>query len=514
MPPKKNVDVSIAPISATKTEDLVADPLDDKELRSALGRDAKIVPYHDLSRYTNINQLLPKKKDAAMLLYENRPMDGHWVCLTKNNGEISFFDPYGEVIDKQLQYSKHSAQRVQGEGDTSLQNLLSTSKLPVFFNDYKYQRDGGGVNTCGRHCINFIRYNQKDGLDLEDYNEMMAKTQKETGLPYDELIAKMVPVHIPHPDDDVIVGSARPLDPSLWNEVKAYTRTRFPKWSAYASGFAAKIYKDRGGKWEDDGKGRPLKRWFKEVWKDVGGKDYPTYRPTKRISKATPLTASEVSPTNLRKQTALKRQYRGERNLPPFQGGARTAEEKKAYAREYYRRNREEISRKARAKRYGRPYEPPILYDSPFADEETMMEDKVGQSVLKMLNKKRDDEAKARVDAARAKEEEMMNSIRRQKAEEAEAERKREEANRKQREYQQANREKLNAQQRERYAAERSTVKRIVPKVPPKPNRPSQAKPKAPPRDWAKEIADRLAGLASGEGMSGGSAYEPYWWLK
>ena len=400
MPSKKNVDVSIAPISATKTEDLVADPLDDKELRSALGRDAKIVPYHDLSRYTNINQLLPKKKDAAMLLYENRPMDGHWVCLTKNNGEISFFDPYGEVIDKQLQYSKHSAQRVQGEGDTSLQNLLSTSKLPVFFNDYKYQRDGGGVNTCGRHCINFIRYNQKDGLDLEDYNEMMAKTQKETGLPYDELIAKMVPVHIPHPDDDVIVGSARSL------------------------------------------------------------------------------------------------------------------EEKKAYAREYYRRNREEISRKARAKRYGRPYEPPILYESPFADEETMMEDKVGQSVLKMLNKKRDDEAKARVDAARAKEEEMMNSIRRQKAEEAEAERKREEMNRKQREYQQANRDKLNAQQRERYAAERSTVKRIVPKVPPKPNRPSQAKPKAPPRDWAKEIADRLAGLASGEGMSGGSAYEPYWWLK
>jgi hypothetical protein len=228
---------------------------------------------------------------------------------------------------------------------------------------------------------------------------MMEKTQKKTGLPYDELIAKMVPVHIPHPDDDVIVGSAR------------------------------------------------------------------------------------------------------------------TVEEKKAYAREYYRRNREEISRKARAKRYGRPYEPPILYDSPFADEETMMEDKVGQSVLKMLNKKRDDEAKARVDADRAKATEMMNSIRRQKAEEAEAERKREEANRKQREYQQANRDKLNAQQRERYAAERSTVKRIVPKVPPKPNRPSQAKPKAPPRDWAKEIADRLAGLA-GEGMRGGSAYEPYWWLK
>ena len=102
-------------------------------------------------------------------------MDGHWVAITKNNGEISFFDPYGEVIDKQLKYSNYSKQRVQGEGDTSLHNLLSTSKLPVYFNDYKYQRDGGGVNTCGRHVVNFIRYNLGEGLDLEDYNEMMMK---------------------------------------------------------------------------------------------------------------------------------------------------------------------------------------------------------------------------------------------------------------------------------------------------------------------------------------------------
>lgn len=333
MPPKKNVDVAIAPLSATTTRELVADPLDDKELRAVLGRNAKIVPYHKLSQYRSIDELLPKPKDAAVLLYENRPMDGHWVGISKNNGEISFFDPYGEVIDKQLQYSKYSKERVVGEGDTSLRNLLSTSKLPVYFNDYKYQRDGTGVNTCGRHVSNFIHYNQNEGLDLEDYNEMMMKAQKQTGLPYDELIAKMVPIHIPHPDDAVRVnssadiqaqrglGGARPLNPSLWNEVKAYTRQRFPKWSAYASGFAAKIYKERGGKWEDDGKGRPLKRWFREVWTDVGGKDYPVFRPTKRISKDTPLTASEVSPENLRKQTALKQKIRGERNLPPFVGG-------------------------------------------------------------------------------------------------------------------------------------------------------------------------------------------------
>ena len=335
MPPKKKVEVEIAPLNASITKELVADPLDDKELRAVLGNHAKIVPYHKLSEYSSIDELLPKPKDAVVLLYENRPMDGHWVAITKNKGEISFFDPYGEVIDKQLKYSNYSNQRVQGEGDTSLHNLLSTSKLPVYFNDYKYQRDGGGVNTCGRHVANFIRYNLDEGLDLEDYNEMMMKTQKETGLPYDELIVQMLPIHIPHPDDamrqassaDIAqqrgLGGARPRDPSLWEEVKAYTRTRFPKWSAYASGFASKLYKERGGEWEDDGEGRPLKRWFKEKWEDVGGKDYPVFRPTKRISKDTPLTASEVSPANLRKQTALKQRIKGDKNLPPFMEGGR-----------------------------------------------------------------------------------------------------------------------------------------------------------------------------------------------
>jgi len=323
MPLKKNVvDVNVAPLSASTTKNLVADPLDDKELRAALGNDAKIVPYHDLSKYRDINQLLPKNKDACMLLYENRIMDGHWVCLTKNNGEISFFDPYGEVIDKQLKYSQYSNQRVNGGNDQSLHHLLETSRLPVYYNDFKYQRDGGDVNTCGRHCINFIRYNQQKGLDLEDYNEMMMKAHNKTKLPYDELIAKMVPIHIPHPDDAVqfgMGGGSKPNNLALYEKAKSIVYPRYAKPSAYRSGALAKEYKRLGGTYSDDKGGRPLKRWFQEKWSDVGGEDYPVYRPTKRISKDTPLTASEISPANLRKQTALKQRIRGDRNLPPFE---------------------------------------------------------------------------------------------------------------------------------------------------------------------------------------------------
>ena len=67
MPPKKKVEVEIAPLNASITKELVADPLDDKELRAVLGKHAKIVPYHKLSEYSSIDELLPKPKDAVVL---------------------------------------------------------------------------------------------------------------------------------------------------------------------------------------------------------------------------------------------------------------------------------------------------------------------------------------------------------------------------------------------------------------------------------------------------------------
>lgn len=251
-------------------------------------------------------------------------MDGHWCCLTKNKGEISFFDPYGEIVDKQLKYSQFSKDRVEGGADLSLHQLLSTSKLPVFYNDFKYQRDGNAVNTCGRHAINFIRYNQRHGLDLEDYNEMMEKAQKQSGLPYDELIAKLVPVHLPKEGEAPIVGSAKPTDPELYEEAKAIVYPRYKKPSAYRSGALVKEYKKMGGTFEDEPNDKkPLKRWFKEEWADVGGLDYPTYRPTKRITEDTPLTASEISPEELAKQAILKQKIKGNKNLPAFKGKGR-----------------------------------------------------------------------------------------------------------------------------------------------------------------------------------------------
>jgi hypothetical protein len=105
-------------------------------------------------------------------------------------------------------------------------------------------------------------------------------------------------------------------NPKLYEKAKKIADEKYKKPSAYKSGFIVKTYKEMGGTYSEDGKEKPLARWYKENWMDVGGKDYPVYRPTKKVSKKTPLIPSEIS--NLKEQIKLKQKIKGKYNLPPF----------------------------------------------------------------------------------------------------------------------------------------------------------------------------------------------------
>ena len=107
-------------------------------------------------------------------------------------------------------------------------------------------------------------------------------------------------------------------DIELYNQVKEDAKKIYNKPSAYKSGWIVKTYKHRGGTYKEDNKPKNLERWFKEDWGDIGGKDYPVYRPFKRITKDTPLTAYEIDPIQTKEQIKLKQEIKGYKNLPPF----------------------------------------------------------------------------------------------------------------------------------------------------------------------------------------------------
>mgnify|MGYP003660448799 CR=1 FL=1 len=108
----------------------------------------------------------------------------------------------------------------------------------------------------------------------------------------------------------------RPKDEKMYNRIKASVYKANPKHSAYRSGQIVKQYKAAfkkkyGSKSPYTGnkaKGS-LTRWYREEWRtEKGKKTYKAggviFRPTKRISKKTPATMSEL--TKKQKAAAIK----------------------------------------------------------------------------------------------------------------------------------------------------------------------------------------------------------------
>ena len=108
-----------------------------------------------------------------------------------------------------------------------------------------------------------------------------------------------------------------PTNPELYEKVKRRADQVYAVPSAYKSGWIVKTYKSLGGTYRDDKQPRSLRRWFREKWVDIGHQSYPVYRPTRRISKKTPLTASEIDPRQAKRQIRLKQTLK-HRTLPKF----------------------------------------------------------------------------------------------------------------------------------------------------------------------------------------------------
>ena len=171
---------------------LMARPMDDLELKESLPRGVRIVRYAALNKFPSIYSLLPKVPSAAIVLYENKPKDGHWCALARNNKGLFFFDPYGEMPDKQLEYAQFSRARVLHGGDKSISDLLATFKGPIMYNPHDYQNASPDVATCGRHSVNFIREIFGGGT-LDTYYDKMKSAEKKTGMNADELVTAAVP---------------------------------------------------------------------------------------------------------------------------------------------------------------------------------------------------------------------------------------------------------------------------------------------------------------------------------
>lgn len=113
-----------------------------------------------------------------------------------------------------------------------------------------------------------------------------------------------------------------PIDPTPKN-VKLYAQARkkfaYMKHSAYKSGHVIQEYKRLGGTFLEtkDAKAKQgnLTRWFKEEWRNQRGsvgyqKKGDLYRPTRRVTKKTPVTWKELSKKEI-SRARVEKQHHG-----------------------------------------------------------------------------------------------------------------------------------------------------------------------------------------------------------
>lgn len=131
---------------------------------------ARILTYPQLAHFGSVEELLEAphggvNKDAAVVIlyvtdksFEGGTefLDGHWTCLfITRDGELEYFDPYGEPVDTPLkELSPHERAKL-GESRFLLYDLLREfvgRGGNVRVNTIPFQADRKDVATCGRQC--------------------------------------------------------------------------------------------------------------------------------------------------------------------------------------------------------------------------------------------------------------------------------------------------------------------------------------------------------------------------
>lgn len=175
-------------------EEVIEQPIDDSEIRFYLP-DAKILTYPELSKYKNINELLPENKDYAIILYLDAPNKGHWTAVLKYNNKIEMFDPYGiKEIDEELKWVPCTERIKLKVAVPYMIRLFNSIKKPQkgVLSTFEYQDDKTSVASCGRHTVYRILKLLNNNMNIEQYYNHMKDLRKKYNLTYDQIVSTYI----------------------------------------------------------------------------------------------------------------------------------------------------------------------------------------------------------------------------------------------------------------------------------------------------------------------------------
>jgi len=160
-------------------------PLSDTDIQQILGG-TSLFKYPELDKMESIDEAFDEHGRCIMLYLTQSHDSGHWVCMMKRgDNTLEYFDPYGgyKPDGERKWLSKEKAEEL-GEDDATLSKLIRASGYKVISNPYHFQKEGGDINTCGRHCCVRLLLGH---LSLPQYKKMI----DDSGLPADEFVTTL-----------------------------------------------------------------------------------------------------------------------------------------------------------------------------------------------------------------------------------------------------------------------------------------------------------------------------------
>lgn len=149
-------------------------------LENATIGDVKLMIYKDIQAYSSIEELFGND-DAIFILYETSPNVGHWTLLFRINDRIEFYDSYNYQPDAQFEFIDEHIKRTRNMNYPYLVSLLlkyAENGGEVHYNEFRLQREGGNIATCGRHCLIRLMWR---GLPIKQYYRLLKDLKKEMG---------------------------------------------------------------------------------------------------------------------------------------------------------------------------------------------------------------------------------------------------------------------------------------------------------------------------------------------
>ena len=146
------------------TNYFIKQDLSDEDIKSITGKEP--YTYEELGQFNTLEDLLGAE-GFAVILYQTTKTSGHWTAIieNKNLNKIIFFDSYGFMYDREIQFTKYNQSL-----PTYLTMLIEKSDRDVIFNQYDYQKWSKSVSTCGRWAsiaVKFLKH-----ISLSEFQQL------------------------------------------------------------------------------------------------------------------------------------------------------------------------------------------------------------------------------------------------------------------------------------------------------------------------------------------------------